>query len=192
MNCSGKHAGMLLACVTNGWSTHDYLQPDHQLQIAIKQTIERLCGEPVTFTTVDGCGAPLHMVSLRALAKMALALTQAPPDSTLGQVVAAMKQHPRFVAGEGRDTALFVEAIEGFWTKEGAEAVQVGALNSKGSFAFKIEDGAMRARAPLVGEILRWWGVNESALSSLAEIIEPLVFGGGVPHGKYRAVKMAY
>jgi hypothetical protein len=46
----------------------------------------------------------------------------------------------------------------------------------------------MRARAPLVGEILRWWGVNESAL---AEVIEPLVFGGGVPHGKYRAVKMA-
>jgi len=28
MNCSGKHAAFLLASVTNGWSTDDYLDPD--------------------------------------------------------------------------------------------------------------------------------------------------------------------
>ena len=191
MNCSGKHAGMLLACVTNGWPTETYLQPEHPLQIAIKKAIERLCGEEITFTTVDGCGAPLHMVSLLGLAKMALALAQAPQDSVLATVAAAMREHPQFVAGKGRDTALFIENIESFFTKEGAEAVQVGALVAKGSFAFKIEDGAMRARAPLVGEILKLWGVSASDLAPLAEVVEPVVLGGGVPRGRYRAVKIA-
>src|SRR5699024_6808471 len=32
MDCSGKHAAMLLTCVVNGWSTHDYLSPEHRLQ----------------------------------------------------------------------------------------------------------------------------------------------------------------
>ncbi len=29
MNCSGKHAAMLLTCVVNGWETGTYLAPDH-------------------------------------------------------------------------------------------------------------------------------------------------------------------
>ncbi|MEK8107682.1 asparaginase [Micromonospora sp. M12] len=32
MNCSGKHAAMLVACVARSWSTHDYLDPEHPLQ----------------------------------------------------------------------------------------------------------------------------------------------------------------
>ncbi len=32
-NCSGKHAGMLLTCVINNWSTYDYLDPEHPLQV---------------------------------------------------------------------------------------------------------------------------------------------------------------
>ena len=32
MDCSGKHAAMLLTCVVNGWSIHDYLDPAHPLQ----------------------------------------------------------------------------------------------------------------------------------------------------------------
>src|SRR5690606_14886229 len=32
MNCSGKHAAMLLTCAVNGWSTADYLSAEHPLQ----------------------------------------------------------------------------------------------------------------------------------------------------------------
>src|ERR1700675_1328784 len=31
-DCSGKHAGMLLACVRAGWNRGEYLSPDHPLQ----------------------------------------------------------------------------------------------------------------------------------------------------------------
>ena len=32
MNCSGKHAGMLAACIAAGWDTATYLSPGHPLQ----------------------------------------------------------------------------------------------------------------------------------------------------------------
>jgi L-asparaginase II len=44
MNCSGKHAAMLLTCVLNGWPTDSYLDPVHPLQVAIKSELERLRG----------------------------------------------------------------------------------------------------------------------------------------------------
>ena len=34
MDCSGKHAAMLLTCVVNGWDTATYLDPEHPLQRA--------------------------------------------------------------------------------------------------------------------------------------------------------------
>ncbi len=69
MNCSGKHAAMLLTCVVNGWPTETYLQPDHPLQQAIHATFERVTGEPVAHVAIDGCGAPLLATSLTGLAR---------------------------------------------------------------------------------------------------------------------------
>ena len=71
MNCSGKHAGMLTACVENNWPIENYLNPEHNLQKLINETIEDLSGEKIYKSTFDGCGAPLHAVSLIALAKIA-------------------------------------------------------------------------------------------------------------------------
>src|ERR1700712_589346 len=64
MNCSGKHAAMLATCVTNGWPTESYLDPDHPLQQAIASTFAATTGEPVAAVAVDGCGAPLLSTSL--------------------------------------------------------------------------------------------------------------------------------
>ena len=50
MNCSGKHAAMLLTCVTNGWSTDGYLDPEHPLQLHIREVVERLIGEKTAAT----------------------------------------------------------------------------------------------------------------------------------------------
>ena len=38
MNCSGKHAAMLSACVAAGWPTESYLERDHPLQQAIESS----------------------------------------------------------------------------------------------------------------------------------------------------------
>ena len=43
MNCSGKHAAMLLTCVTNGWPIENYLDPAHPLQVAIKAELRSTC-----------------------------------------------------------------------------------------------------------------------------------------------------
>ena len=59
MNCSGKHAGMLLACLHNGWPVSGYLAPSHPLQQLLAATVADLTGEPIAATAVDGCGAPL-------------------------------------------------------------------------------------------------------------------------------------
>ena len=69
MNCSGKHAAMLATCVANGWPTATYLEPDHPLQIAVRETVTELTGDEVTATGVDGCGAPLFAVTLTGLAR---------------------------------------------------------------------------------------------------------------------------
>ena len=45
MNCSGKHAGMLTACVAHDWPTDDYLAPDHPLQQRVADEVTRLSGE---------------------------------------------------------------------------------------------------------------------------------------------------
>lgn len=73
MNCSGKHAAMLLACVANGWDAASYLHPEHPLQRAVRDTVERFTGEKPVATAVDGCGAPVFAISLIGLARASLA-----------------------------------------------------------------------------------------------------------------------
>jgi L-asparaginase II len=41
-NCSGKHSGMLAACVARGWPTEGYANPDHPLQLEIAAHIKKL------------------------------------------------------------------------------------------------------------------------------------------------------
>ncbi|GAA5160531.1 hypothetical protein GCM10023321_43390 [Pseudonocardia eucalypti] len=69
MTCSGKHAAMLMTCVANGWPTVGYLDPDHPVQLAIRETVEEYAGERVASVAVDGCGAPLLAISLAGLSR---------------------------------------------------------------------------------------------------------------------------
>ena len=43
-NCSGKHAGMLAACVHLGFDPRGYARPDHPLQVEIGGIISETCG----------------------------------------------------------------------------------------------------------------------------------------------------
>ena len=98
MNCSGKHAAMLLTCVVNGWDTATYREPDHPLQMAIKDTFAELTGEPVEVVAVDGCGAPLLSASLTGLARGFRALAVA-DDGPERRVADAIRAHPAYVSG---------------------------------------------------------------------------------------------
>ena len=71
MNCSGKHSAMLATCVKNGWPIENYLDQNHPLQVAIKKELEDLSGEKITLTSTDGCGAPLFLLSILGIARVA-------------------------------------------------------------------------------------------------------------------------
>ena len=69
-NCSGKHAGMLVTAQHLGASLEDYLSPDHPVQQAILGNLSVLSGlaPEEIHIGVDGCGAPVHNLPLRAMA----------------------------------------------------------------------------------------------------------------------------
>ena len=178
MNCSGKHAGMLATCVARGWSLPDYVEPKHPLQRALAATLAELAGEPVAATAVDGCGAPLYSVSLAGLARAFAGLTTAAAGTAARRVADAMRAHPFLVAGTGREDTRLMDAVPGLMCKAGAEGVQAAALPDGRAVAVKIEDGAGRARMPVMVAALRRLGVESADLDALAE--EPIMGGGEV------------
>jgi L-asparaginase II len=158
-NCSGKHAGMLIACQQNGWDMTSYLDLNHPLQIAIKNEIEELSGEKVSAVSVDGCGAPLFAISLNGLARAISNLVKS-KDDLHQQIVLACTKYPALVAGDGRLTTRMMRAVPDLFMKEGAEGVQVCALRDGRVIAMKIIDGSWRPVAPIFMEIFKRWGVD--------------------------------
>ncbi|MDR7302202.1 asparaginase [Haloactinomyces albus] len=187
MNCSGKHAAMLATCVQRGWTTEDYLDAKHPLQVTLHGTIAGLAGEPIAATSVDGCGAPLLAMSLTGLARSFTNLVTAGHPQR--RVADAMRTHPWLVAGTGREDTRLMQAVPGLLSKSGAEGVLAMALPDGHAIAMKISDGAARARVPVAIGALRALGradageVDSEELAALAE--EPL-FGGGKPVGTVR------
>ena len=179
MNCSGKHAGMILTSHINGWPIESYLNPDHPLQIAIKKEVELLSGEKVVLTSIDGCGAPLFMFSLLGLARAIQALTMS-SDPIHQRVVDACRSYPEMVSGEGRLATRMMQNIPGLFMKDGAEAINAASLPDGRSFAIKISDGNARAMPAVCTAILKLFGVD-------AHEIPENTFGGGKPVGSIRA-----
>jgi L-asparaginase II len=158
-NCSGKHAGMLITCQKNGWDMSTYLEPNHPLQVVIKNEIEELSGEKVSAVSVDGCGAPLFAISLVGLAKAISNLVKSKND-ICQQIVLACTKYPELVAGDGRLTTRMMRAVPGLFMKEGAEGVQVCALRDGRVIAIKIIDGSWRPVASIIMEIFKRWGIE--------------------------------
>ena len=157
-NCSGKHAGMLITCLQNGWDLGTYLEMNHPLQIAIKNEIELLAGEKVSASTFDGCGAPLFAISLTGLAR-AISTVVKSNEAIYKQIVNACTEYPELVAGEGRLTTRMMRAVSGLFMKEGAEGIEVCALSDGRVIAIKIIDGSWRPVAPIIMEIFKRWDV---------------------------------
>ncbi|GGP73199.1 asparaginase [Saccharothrix coeruleofusca] len=160
MNCSGKHAAMLATCVAAGWPTDSYLDPEHPLQLAVRDALEELAGEPVGAVGVDGCGAPLFGISLVGLARAFGALASAAPGTVEHRVATAMRSHPEWVGGTGRDVTALMRGIPGAVAKDGAEGVYAIGLPDGSAVACKIADGSSRARAVVLVAALRRLGVR--------------------------------
>jgi L-asparaginase II len=184
-NCSGKHAAMLATCVENGWSTATYLHPDHPLQQLVAETVADLAGEPVAAVGVDGCGAPVHAISVLGLAAAFARIATAPPTSAEGRVAQALRRHPEWLGGTGRDVTALLRGVPGIIAKDGAEAVCAAALPDGRAVALKIADGGLRARPVVLAALLRRLGVGAPVLDEFALVP---VLGGGRPVGVVEAV----
>jgi L-asparaginase II len=136
-NCSGKHAAFLATCVKNGWDTKTYLQPEHPLQKLIVEVIEEFSGEKIPLSTFDGCGAPLHLMSLQGLARAIGKFAE-----TETEIRDAMLANPWVVDDRGASDTLVME--KGMLAKIGAEGVFVIGLASGHGVAVKVADGSMR------------------------------------------------
>jgi L-asparaginase II len=177
MNCSGKHAAMLATAVRNGQPTETYLDPQHPVQAGLHRTLEELAGERIEHVAVDGCGAPQHAMSLLGLARA---------FSTLQRDVAdAMRENPWYVGGSGRDVTQLMELVPGLVAKDGAEGVYAVALPDGSAVALKIEDGAARARTPVLVAAVARLGVT--GLDALATTP---VLGGGAVVGEVRVTPL--
>ena len=159
MNCSGKHAAMLLTCVKNGWPIENYLDPAHPLQMACKAELEALAGESITLTSTDGCGAPLFLLTVAGLARSIRAITIS-MDPIHQSVIDACRTHPLMVAGVGRLTTEMMQNVPGLFMKDGAEAVEVASLADGRTFVFKVSDGALRPFRTLTHACLKSFGVD--------------------------------
>ncbi len=178
-NCSGKHSGMLATCVISGWDTKSYKDLSHPLQQAIVKEFESLTGSKITQTGIDGCGAPLFALSLKALATGIRNLLQS-NDPVHQEVVNACLSNPTMVSGANRLPTLLLE--KGLFAKDGAEGVMIIG-NKDGVVVWKMSDGSQR-------------GANELAVASLShlgisiDLPREKVLGGGQVVGEITASKL--
>ena len=181
-NCSGKHAGMVATCAAAGWDLKSYRDPDHPLQLAIRAEFEALTGEKITKVAVDGCGAPLFAITLRAISQAIANLVNS-TDSIHQQVVRACQAYPQMVSGSGRLPTVLMERVSGLFAKDGAEGVFVIGLVGGGAITWKMSDGSQRGAGELAAASLSHLGVA-------IDLDREFVRGGGEVVGEIRASRL--
>jgi L-asparaginase II len=193
-NCSGKHAGKLLACVRAGWDTEAYLDPDHPLQQRILAAVRVGTGIEHPRIGVDGCGAPVHAVTLAAMATLYARLARPERLGNLEpaarRAVGAMLAEPYLVAGRNRLGTALMQVTGSVIEKGGAEGLSCSASLGAGlGIAVKAADGSHRATAPAMLAALRQLDLVEvDHLEALAPFARPPVLGGGRPVGEIEAL----
>jgi L-asparaginase II len=190
-NCSGKHAGMLLATRVMDAPSARYIDAGHPLQELMRSTLADFAGlTPDEIPIgIDGCGVPAFFLSLHraayAYARLMSSAIERYAEST-SQVVDAMTAFPHYVAGNWSITSPLMAAFNGeLVAKEGAEGFYTMALapslcaeltgrlrlpdDAAIGIALKIEDGSMdRGRNPVILRLLELLGIDLDARPELA------------------------
>ena len=157
-NCSGKHAGMLALCRTEGWPTRGYRLADHPVQRACAAEIAAAAdvSRDDLPTAVDGCGVVTFAMPLERMALLFARLEERPGGA---EVAAAMRAHPELIRGEGAPDTLLMQRLDGWTAKGGAEGLLCASGPGRLGLALKVADGAGRAVAPALAEVLRRLGL---------------------------------
>lgn len=171
-NCSGKHSGMLAACLAQNIDENTYEKLEHPYQQQIIDVIANITqyDRGKIGTSVDGCGVPVHRVPLYNLAWAFGRLAK--PDDWLGhneirkralaRIRDAMMEYPEMVAGTKKfDTDLMAIYNHRVVAKGGAEGVHCFGDKKTGiGVAIKVEDGNGRASSVVAMEVLKQLGIG--------------------------------
>src|SRR5712691_5026353 len=125
-NCSGKHAGMLLATDAMDVPSAHYIDAEHPLQVLMRSTVAEFAGvsaEEVPIA-VDGCGVPAFYLSLyrTAFAYARLMASREGSDGpgaldrytgSASRVVESMTAFPQYVAGAWSLTTPLMQTMDG-------------------------------------------------------------------------------
>jgi len=200
-NCSGKHAGFLLGCIHCGYESATYLNAEHPIQSAVRETLEELCDCHLGAADrgFDGCSAPTYAIGLSAFANAFARLFSGRSVSAARQEAAmrlanATMKNPLLVAGEGRTCTAIMDAGQGrIFAKFGAEGVYAAGIPDLGvAIALKCDDGSARAAEVLVAALLEY-ALRVHDETALADAMLPLAHRtidtfAGQPAGELRAV----
>lgn len=176
-NCSGKHTGMLAACLARGWPAVDYDRLHHPLQQEILGHLSAISAIPLSDieTAVDGCGAVVFRTPLIGLARAYRRLVSrtlpAPYRQAGERLLQAMRAAPAMIAGPGRLCTNLICATQGQVVgKVGADGIYGLGVDRQGGFglAIKIEDGNSRHVEQVVCELLaHLGGITEDERAAL-------------------------
>jgi L-asparaginase II len=189
-NCSGKHAGMLLACVRSGWDTRTYPRRSHPLQRRVLSAVRSISGVSPAVVGVDGCGVPVHAMRLRDVAtvyaRLAVPARLGELAPHVAHALAAMRSEPHMVAGAGALDTMLMQATAHIVSKEGAEALACAVdLRSGLGVAIKVADGGYRASGPALIRTLESIGaLDTKERVALQAVAAPAVLGGGRAVGR--------
>jgi L-asparaginase II len=158
-NCSGKHAGFLALCRSQGWPTEGYRLPAHPCQREMLREVADAAELPSASieTAIDGCGVPTFALSLEQAAH---AFTRLPSLDGGDRVVRAMRAHPNLLRGPVAADAALIRALDGWVAKGGAEGLFCAASSDGLGIALKVADGAFRAVAPALAFTLSQLGLE--------------------------------
>jgi L-asparaginase II len=192
-DCSGKHGGMLAACLAQEWPMESYREPTHPLQRAVLDAVTAVSGSAPLTVGTDGCGVPVHALPLASMAAIYARLGT--PDrwghlaGHAERAAPAMQAHPYLVAGRNRPETAVMSEVPGVVMKGGAEGLMCAALPDRGlGVAVRISDGSARAAGPAMIHALALLGaIDDAGPAALAPFARPPVLGGGRPVGELKA-----
>lgn len=162
-DCSGKHAGMLLAAKFLGEDLKEYPDPSSPTQMRINEVICDICacGSRELCFAVDGCGVPVHALPMVKLAQGYARMSTPEVFSetraaAVFRVTQAMTAHPFEVAGTGRlCSGLMLHFGDRMFCKSGAASFYgIGLKNQGVGIAVKLEDGCSEFMPGVVLHIL--------------------------------------
>lgn len=162
-NCSGKHAGMLSACVHLGLPIENYTDADHPIQKRVAEVLGYLSGDAVDQAVygIDGCSVPNWPLTVRGMAQLFARIAtgeylEETRATGFRRLIEAGFSAPEAMGGPGRLPTEILKAFPGrIYAKEGAEGVYCGAFLPRGlGVAVKIDDGGRKPSEIVLTNIL--------------------------------------